>query len=538
MKSSRSAAALALILAALAYLPRLGAPLIWDDRPFIINVAAFDRPVPLAAYFSPSYFDLTGELTWRPLATLSYALGTRAFGRRPLPLRLTMFGLHLLNCVLLGLLVASAGLGAGVGLAAGALFLIHPAHIETLMTVTFNKEILATLGILAMLLAHQRRRPGLAAAAFAFAVLPKETGMLGLALAPLYDFLTGGRRELMRRWKDYSLYAGVGAFYLYLRFGPMKGPGGEANLSAALPWTERLDYAAHGFASSVRVLFIPWRLRIDYFALPAASRLEYAFWLAAAAAILALVFILVHRSRKKEPALAFFLLWPLPFLFLTSNFFPTAVLSLRLMAERWLYLPAAGFAVAVAYALRKRPRALNILVLLWGVLLFVRVQDWASEPRLWQSLVDIYPWSAKANEGLGEALFRADRIPEAEASFRKGLALRENREDLVLLHYVPLAPPGTIGWESAPLDRELGLCRLRVGDELEAADFMKKAAALQPEDVFSRRVLAYLSADKGDFAAARAWLDQGLRIHPTDEFLLRLKPDVEKRRLTFKARFD
>jgi tetratricopeptide (TPR) repeat protein len=318
----------------------------------------------------------------------------------------------------------------------------------------------------------------------------------------------------------------------------LKGPGGEANLSAVLPWTERVYYAARGFASSVRVLFFPWRLRIEYFALPASSALDYAFWLAAAAAILALVLVLVRRSHKKDPALAFFLLWPLPVLFLTSNFFPTAVLSLRLMAERWLYLPAAGFAVAVAYALRKRPRLLNLLVIVWGALLFVRLQDWASEPRLWHSLVDIYPWSAKANEGLGEALFRADRIPEAEAAFKKGLALRANREDLVLSHYVPLAPPGTIGWDSAPLDRELGLCRLRLGDDLEAAAYMKKAAELQPQDVFSRRVLAYLAAGHGDFAAARAWLNEGLKLDATDAFLLRLEPDVEKRRLTFRARFD
>ena len=538
MKSARAAAALALLLAAFAYLPRLGAPLMWDDRPFLINVAAFDRPLPLAAYVSPEYFGLTGELTWRPLATLSYALGVRAFGRRPVPLRLTMFALHLLNCVLLALLVAGAGLGAGVGLAAGALFLIHPAHVETLMTVTFNKEILAALGILAMLLAHQRRRPRLAAAALAFAVLPKETGILGLPLVLLYDWLTGGPRELKRRWKDYSLYAAVASAYLYLRFGPLKGPGGEANLSAALPWSERLYDSAHGFAESARVLIFPWRLRIEYFALPASSPLEYAFWLAAAAAILALVFVLVRRTRKKEPALAFFLLWPLPILFLTSNFIPTAVLSLRLMAERWLYLPAAAFVVAVAYALRKRPRALIALVLFWGALSFVRASDWKSEPRLWQSLVDVYPWSAKANEGLGEALFRADRIPEAEAAFRKGLALRESHKDLVLAHYVPLAPPGTIGWESAPLQRELGLCRLRLGDDREAENFMKKAAELQPGDVFSRRVLAYLSAERGDFSAARDWLDEGLKLDETDSFLLRLKPDVEKRRLTFKARFD
>lgn len=538
MKPGRGPVALALLLAACAYLPRLGAPLMWDDRPFLINVPALARPIPLAAYVSPSYFDRTGELTWRPLATLSYNLGVRAFGLSPAPLRLTSLALHLANCALLALLGAEAGLGAAVGLGAAALFLVHPANSETLMTVTFNKELLATLGVLAMLLFHQRRRPGLAAAWLAFAVLPKETGILGLFFAPMYDLTMGGRKELARRWKAHALYAAVAAGYLAVRFGPMKGPGGEANLSANLPWTERLFHAAHGFASSVRALFVPWRLRIQYFALPASSPLAYVLCIAAAAAVLALTLALAWRARRDRPALAFFLLWPLPVLFLTSNLIPTAVLSTRLMAERWLYMPLAGFAVAVAYALRHRPKAMTVLLLFWSALLFVRLRDWSSEPRLWQSLVDVYPWSANAREGLGEALFRAGHVPEAEASLRRGLALRENRDDLVLEHYVPLAPLGTLSWESAPLYRELGLCRLRLDDDREGADFMKKAAAIQPQDVFSRRALAYLDAKRGDFASAKTWLDEGLRIDGQDSFLLRLKPDIEKRRLTFRARFD
>jgi tetratricopeptide (TPR) repeat protein len=318
----------------------------------------------------------------------------------------------------------------------------------------------------------------------------------------------------------------------------MKGPGGEANLSAVLPWTERLYYGARGFASSVGTIFAPVNLRIEYFALPAASRLEYAAWIAAAAAILALTVLLAARCRRKEPMLAFFLLWPLPVLFLTSNILPTAVLSLRLMAERWLYLPAVGVMTALAWFLRGRPRRLRLLMVFWGLLGLIRIQDWSDEPRLWHSLAHIYPWSAKAVEGEGEALFRAGRTAEAQAAFEKGLALRENREDQVLAHYVPFAPPGTIGWDSASLQRGLGLCALRLGDELKAAAYFRKSAALQPSDVFTDRVLAYLAARSGDFTAARAWADRGLARDPADGFLLRVKADAERRRLTFEARFD
>lgn len=510
----------------------------WDDRLYLINVPEFDRPIPLRRYASPEYFSFTGELTWRPMATFSYAAAIRAFGRNPFLLRLTMFFAHVLNCVLVALLIMSFGLGAEAAVSAAALFLINPVHIETLMTVTFNKEILATLGILILLLMHRRGRPLLAAAGLAFAVLTKESGMLGLVLVPLSDELEGGPAQLRRRWKDHAVYASIGLIYLYLRFGPLKGPGGEANLSAALPWTERLYYAARGFVSSVLTVFAPVNLRIDYFALPAASPFVSFCWILAAASLVAVCAALAWRARRKNPALAFFLLWPLPVLFLTSNLFPTAVLSLRLMAERWLYLPAVGLAASVAWFLRKEPRRLRLLLALWGLLGLIRIRDWSSEPRLWGSLVRIYPWSAKAVEGEGEALFRAGRTAEARADFEKALALREGRADPVLAHYVPLAPSGTIAWESAPLQRWLGLCALRAGDERGAAGYFRKSAELQPADVFTDRVLAYLAARSGDYKAARAWAERGLDSSPGDGFLTRLKADAERGRLTFRARFD
>lgn len=531
-------ALLALVLTAGIYGPRLAAPLMWDDRPYLVDTSAYDRPIPLKTYASPAYFPLTGELTWRPLATASYAAMTSAFGKNPVPLRLCSLALHLLNALLLALLVLELGLGPEVAVGAAALFLVHPAHIETLMTVTFNKELLATAGILAMLLAHRKGRPGLAAAALTLAVLPKETGILGLPLALLLDFLSGGVKELRRRGRDHAVYAAVAAAYLLVRFGPLKGPGGEANLSALLPWTERLGDAARGFAGSVRVLFAPFGLRIDYFAVPPASAAVSALWAAAALGLLSGTLFLAWRLRRKHPMAAFFVLWPLPVLFLTSNALPTAVLSMRLMAERWLYLPAAGFAAALAWFLRGKPRRLQFLLVFWGLLGLVRARDWNDEVSLWTSLERVYPASAKAVEGRGEALYRAGRTAEAEAAFRKGLDLRGDRADPILAHFLPYAPKGTISWESAPLQRWLGLCALRRRDEREAVLRFRISAALQPSDVFTDRVLAYLAARSGDFQQARDWMELGLKRSPHDEFLLRLAPDVYARRLSFEARFD
>ncbi|OIO07163.1 MAG: hypothetical protein AUJ52_10800 [Elusimicrobia bacterium CG1_02_63_36] len=538
MKPGLAALSLSLLVAVLVYGPRLDAPLMWDDRPMILNAAVLDRPLAARDYLSEDYFRLSNEATWRPLATLSYAVVARGFGKRPSALRAAMLLLHFAVALLLCLLVASVGLGAETGLFAAALFLVHPVHIETLMCVSYNEELIAAFGVLAMLLARGRGRPGLAALALGAALLGKETGAVGIVLAAMQDALEGGWDRLRERRKEYALYAAVTACYLAVRFGPLRGPGGAMNLSASIPLLERLYYAAQGLGEAAALLAVPAGLRIEYFALPPASMTTAVFWPAAAVAVLGGVLYAAHRRYRDRPAVAFFLLWPLPILALTSNVIPAAVLSLRPLAERWLYLPAAGAAAAAAWFLRRRPRMLFALIVFWGALAMARAQDWRSESRLWGSLVAVYPWSAKAHEGLGEAYYREGDYASALASFEAGLHLREGRKDPLLVRFVPIAPPGTLAWESPSLYRWMGLCRMKLDDPAGAVGLFEKAVSLQPADLFSYRVLAYLAALRGDFPEARRRSAEGLARAPADSLLLRLDEEVRQDRLGFRVRFE
>lgn len=528
---------LSAVLTAAIYLPRLAAPLMWDDQPYLVLTSAYDRPIPARLYFSPAYFPLTGELTWRPLSTAAFAAAVAAVGKDPFALRLLVLTLHALVAVLLAALALSFGLGEEAALTAAALFVVHPVHLETLMTVTFAKELLAALGVLGLLVAHRARRPFLGAAVLLAAALAKESGAVGLPLALAHDFLVGGKKELKARARDHALYALALAAHLLPRFGPLKGPGGEANLSALLPASWRLGFAARGFATSLGLFVVPAGLRIEWFALPESAG-RAALWILAALAALAAFAVGISRARRREPALAFFLLWPLPFQFLVSNFFPTGVLSTRLLAERWLYLPGLGLAAAAGLALKRRPNAARALIVFWAALGLWRAADWSSEVRLWRSLVAVYPWSAKAVEGLGEALYRAKDYAAAESAFVAGKNLRDSRSDLVLASYAAIAPPGTIGWDSAPLERWLGLCRLKRGDAARAREDFERALALRPGDGFTVRVLAYLAAERGDWTDAKRRVDEGLALSPDDAFLRRLAPCVAARKLSFRANFD
>lgn len=521
------------------YVPRLGAPLLWDDYGTIVLNPKLGIPVPLRTFVTRDYFDFSREQSWRPLATASYHVLLRAGGLKSRVLRGSSLLLHLVNAALLALLLAALGVGTAASAWAAALFLVHPAHIETLMCVAFNEEILAALGILLMLWAHRSGLPGLAALGLAAAALSKETGLLGFGLLILHDALLRPRssRTDGAARRAYLYCGAAAALYALLRFFLLARPPGAEGAALALPPGERAYFGLSGLATAARVFFVPLRLRIEYFALPPDTLLEGAAHAAMAAGVLVGIGYWVKRLRKKDGLSAFFLLWPILFLLPTSGLFPFQLLNLRLFAERWLYLPSLGLSALLGIAAAKRPRLATILLLFWGACGLVRMRDWKSEARLWSSLREIYPWSAKVEEGLGEALFREGRYREALVSFEAALSLREKREDRILSHYVEKDPGRRLAWESPSLYRWLGHAGIKLDDMEAAQRYFSKAARLDPRDGFTYRIMAYQHASRKDFKKAEAWVERGLNALPDEPFLLRLRRDIALRKLSFGANF-
>ena len=516
---------------AAVYLPRIAAPLVYDDLSVIVNNPKVRASVPWRAYVTREYFDFSGNDTWRPLGTLTTRAVARLAGTSPAGSRLPWLLLHAATGLLLAALLVSLGLAPEAAAWAGALFLLHPAHVETLLCASFNEDPLVAAGLCGMLVAHRKGRPLLAAACYAAAALSKESGLLGFPLLVLMDALVGARREP----RAYSLYALTAAAYAALRFGPLAGPQSAHGLASAIPWSERLACAAAAWLTDLRIFALPLRLRIEYFALPPSSVLQAAAWEAAAGAALAAVAAAAWRLRRRGETL-FLLLWPLPFLLLTSPLVPANILNLRLTAERFLYVPCLGAAAALAWALRRRPGVLGAVLVLWSGSAAWRAADWSRESRLWSSLAAIYPWSAKAQEGLGDAYLREQRWPDAAAAFEEAVALRAERRDLVLAHYVPLT--SELSWETQTAHRGLGLADWDLGRLDQAEAEFRRAAELAPSgDPFSFRALAYLQASRGRFRAARQAAEQGLARSPADEMLERIKDDASRSRLSFRARF-
>jgi tetratricopeptide (TPR) repeat protein len=183
-------------------------------------------------------------------------------------------------------------------------------------------------------------------------------------------------------------------------------------------WTARLT-ALKVLGRSVALLLWPHTLSWDY----SYDEIPFVRWplegwedwqapLALVGVIAAVV--VAVRSRRRRPALSFFLLFAL------MTILPTANLIIpigTIMADRFLYLPSVGVAAcvvmglaAIAGRLREpiasalTPTVVAALVLVLGVRTMARNVDWSDEVRLAQSGIESAPRSAKVYLAYAAAL--------------------------------------------------------------------------------------------------------------------------------------
>lgn len=153
-----------------------------------------------------NWLGFTGYPYYRPLVTASLALDHALFGLDPWGYHLTHVLLHAVNALLVLVLVLRLYPGGGVpaGLAAALLFATHPVHPNAVGWVAARSDLLVGLGTLGMLAAYHRawvcRQTApliLGIAAFAAALLSKESGVMALVMTLLLPVRIGWRRRLL-----------------------------------------------------------------------------------------------------------------------------------------------------------------------------------------------------------------------------------------------------------------------------------------------------------------------------------------------------
>jgi hypothetical protein len=409
-----------LAVAACAIAAHIGA--LWnrfamDDLYIIVWNPLVHSPDGIWQAFAMPYWppDLGGKL-YRPLAVASYAIDWLIAGP---------WWFHAVNLVWhAGATVAVAALtrrlaGPTAALVAGLIFAVHPVHVEAVANVIGRAELMAGLGAcLAVYAAVAKDRIGLSALALAAGLLSKENAAVAPGLI-VWAWAVGLGRPQPRRM---AMYVGswlvVAGVYLAIRSAVLMPYARLHDLAPVFvgegPVAVRLTAIA-ALADVARLLVFPLTLRVDYS--PAertivTSLFDGRLWLGllCLAAWAVLLVLAWKRGRRVE---AFGLGWiALAILPVANLLFPVGVL----VAERTLYLPSVGLALAVgAWLSGMDPRRLRMLVAVvivaMGVRSALRVPVWRDDFSVTLSMLDDSPRSYRGPARMG-AIYQSRRQPE------------------------------------------------------------------------------------------------------------------------------
>jgi hypothetical protein len=387
-------------------------------------------------YWWPSSVDTL----YRPVTTLSFLFNYAVLGNAgsATGYHLVNVLLHMANVLLVFQLALRLLHERMAAFFAAGLWAVHPVLTESVANIAGRADLLATMAVLAGLLLYGRVLTsvrwwpvvaGLFAAA-AVGMFSKESAAVLLGLMLLWDlccgsgWLGGG----VRRAAAYGAVACALALMLAARLAVFASapvpemPFADNPLRGAGFWVARWT-AVKIVGMDLGLLLWPLHLSSErgFAQIVPATAGDPGAWLALAVSVAILTMVVLRYRRDKT-------------MFWSAGMFAIALLPVSnlvlligaTMAERFLYLPSIGFAVAVAallYRLKDRVPVQVIAILLiavWSARTFARNLDWQDNLTLARADVENAPRSARLHEMLASSLFTQDPVHNLDAAIASG----------------------------------------------------------------------------------------------------------------------
>jgi len=329
------------------------------------------------------------------------------------------------------------------------IFAVHPIHVESVSWVAGRTDVLCGLFFFLAVLCHVVSHRCnwvliLTALSFSLALLSKEVAVTFVAIVLVYDLLSG---KLLKRSSivRYLIYIALLILYFYLRGRAFVNipEVGEAVIAAALTeihngseqageisksaiYIEALKALFNSTLVYINKLIFPYNLNAFISGVP--KEIYYTVASCFLAAVLAAVSF--WSVKRKENVSAFSIIWILITLSpsLIVAVYPIASTP---MAERYLYIPTAGFSLLIGYLLiqagnrvelRKLAWALGIIIVTaFAVLSVQRQVVWQDDLSLWRDAVIKSPYHPLPHTNYGFALSNAGAHDEAIKEYKIAL---------------------------------------------------------------------------------------------------------------------
>jgi len=496
---------------------------------------------------------------YRPLTLVMFAIEYQLFGEHP-------FIGHLVNALLYGLTGVvlywlllqlfrpknDPAQAYFIALAAGLLFITHPIHTEAVANIKGRDEIVALLGSLAALyfsfrayFAKKNLFQILAGVVFFLALLSKENAITVVVVAPfaLYFFTKAKAGKIIAQTLPFALAAVI---FLIIRFLIVGAPGGDPpmelmnnpflqwNGSQYVPFTasERMATVLFTLGKYLQLLVFPHPLTHDYYPRHIGI-LSLGDWrvLLSLALYIGLGVYAILGLRQKNP-----ISYGIWFYLLTLSIVSNIVFPIGTnMAERLLFMPSAGFAIAVAalmYHLTFKKKitrfkqlypvlgVLIVVVVLFSIKTITRNPAWATNFTLFTTDINTSPNSAKLRNAVGgELVTQSVNEPNEQVKQAMLTEAAGHLQEAINIHPT---------YKNAYL--LLGNCYNYLKQYDQAIANYRKALELDPgyEEAFTNLKVTLQQAgrfygeEQGDLARAIQYLEQAYQMDANDYETVRL----------------
>ena len=560
------AGAVALAAVAWAYWGVLGADFVgWDDGAYITGNYRVQQ---WGWEYFKDYFRMQPKwgpmpnAQYTPLVEATYAVEHRLAGLDPRVYHATNLALHLATTALVGWVAGllwsmrrKAALTTGgvrsqesgvregawwAGVAAAALFGLHPLHVESVAWVTERKDVLSgVFFVLAvgLYLAGKGRGGaeapwsdmgkrwgwwGASVLAMFLGVLSKQVAVTVPGCLVLCDWLVEGGLGWKGWWKRIAekwAWWGVAGFGVWAAL-HSHALGGAFTGGSEFHPVENVLVAGRGVTQYVWTYLWPFRLSALY-TLPPWEELPKVGYALCAAGVLAATAGLWAVRRRWAVAFwgwTFFLVALAP----SSRLVPVGIRFLS--ADRFFYVPGIGFLVATAWGLcvlggRRGWRrwaaagALAALCAAWGWGTRERTKIWMGDDALWESMAATAEDSAIPLSGLGWGELYAKQSP-SNAVEKAFAALERDAMDAGALSLL-----SEVAYQRGELNKFMkfaGYAEAASGDVLRSRPRMAWAMVLQGREAEAEALL--LSVLEKQPLAAQYWTQLGwTRWHGGDD---------------------
>lgn len=408
---------------------------VYDDSVTVVHNSLIKNWKNIHSIFSFHYFMLSGELSYRPVVTLSYFIDYSLWGLNPAGFHLTNVFLHSGNTIFFYFFLKRVVKTNTSAFITALLFATHPVLTEAVNSVSYREDLLAALFFLIAFIMFLKTdekslTPGKFVLYYAVSLLSyllslfsKETSVALPVLMVLFHIFcspsTRTPHAIIKRapW-SYLGYVIITGFYLFVRFVLFR------HVYIRLDQGKQtLFVMIKVFASYIKLMFLPFGLNADYVVPPGTQGIAS---FVVPVLLISTAIILILRMCQNDKRYWFFPLWFFVTLLPVSNIIPIG----NIMAERYLYIPTMGFCGVIGLLVQNYIPGKNLatigfvtIILIASITGIYRNGVWRDEFTLWYSTVNREPGSARAHLNLGVVYYAKGFYDNAELEYKKTLEI-------------------------------------------------------------------------------------------------------------------